>query len=118
MTADSEQHNRRMAYLHEAGHAVVAIQRGLIVRTLTSDGEGGYCKADLSDKANDRLQQIYAEARAGKIQGPEFAERAIEAFFDKLVTMVGGIAGESLMLGRPIYSTRRAADDLSTFSGI
>ncbi len=39
MVESSEPDLRRTAYLHEAGHAVVAIEHGLVVRELQCDGE-------------------------------------------------------------------------------
>ncbi|KIX36909.1 hypothetical protein SZ28_20100 [Burkholderia pseudomallei] len=45
-------------------------------------------------------------------------EQVLGANIVTLTTMLGGIAGESLELGQPIFSTRRAADDFSSFFGL
>jgi hypothetical protein len=57
MTTTSEPDIRRLAYLHEAGHAVVALELGLQVVELVCDGEDGHCDAELGPQANAALMQ-------------------------------------------------------------
>lgn len=107
----------RQAYLHESGHAIVALQHRMIVQEVVCDGCHGHCKADLSSAADAELTKFYSEATAGTIMGVAGLKHAVDVYFDKLATLMGGLAGESLLLGRGIYSTRRAADDFAAFFG-
>lgn len=106
---------RRNAFLHEAGHAVVAHELGLIVREVRCDGEEGHCHADFSQIDNDLLEQTHR--RNLPIATGEALQEVIGAFAKKLCTMMGGIAGESLEAGRAVIATRRASDDFAAFFG-
>jgi hypothetical protein len=108
---------RRAAYLHEAGHGVVAIDHGLVVDKVACHGQIGFCHADLSADANAQLDQLLIDGQSGKIASRPLLVQAIDLYFGRLATLLGGVAGESLILGRPIYSTRRASDDLTSFFG-
>jgi hypothetical protein len=111
----SEADVRRNCYLHEAGHAIVALELGLVVSEIHCDGQIGYCKADPSTAdqaaANAVLQLHQPVDTAAAL------EHVLDAYFGYLTTLLGGIAGESLELGLPIFATRRAADDFSSFFG-
>lgn len=106
---------RRNAFLHEAGHAVVAHELGLIVREVRCDGEEGHCRADYSQVENDLLEQTHR--RNLPIATGAALQEVIGAFAKKLCTMMGGIAGESLEAGRAVIATRRASDDFAAFFG-
>jgi hypothetical protein len=111
----SPQEVRRNAFLHEAGHAVVALELGLLVREVACDGELGHCRADLSPTDQAAVEAVLL--RHKPIATADALQQVVDAYFGKLGTLLGGIAGESLELGVPIFSTRRAADDFSTFFG-
>lgn len=106
---------RRNAYLHEAGHAIVALELGLVVQEVQCDGESGHCRAELSSADSARLAHVYKTNHP--IGTGAALQPVLDAYFGKLGTLLGGIAGESLELGQAIFSTRRAADDFSTFFG-
>ena len=105
----------RTAYLHEAGHAIVAITCGLDVRQITCDGETGFCEAELSHEANKKLHEILKNNP--KITSTETLKQIVNANIGKLTTLLGGIAGESLESNMPISCMRRSSDDLSKFFG-
>jgi hypothetical protein len=108
---------KRQAYLHESGHAIVAVEHKMIVHEIICDGSTGFCRADLSATAEADFNKFYLDAKAGTITKEARLKNAIGVFFDKLCSFMGGVAGESLLLGRGIYSTRRASDDCSAFFG-
>jgi hypothetical protein len=117
MTATSEPDIQRSAYLHEAGHAVVALELDLRVVELVCDGESGHCHAELRPQANAILMQAAKANCDATLASVETLRQVLEAYFPKLACGMGGIAGESLEVGRPIYSTRRASDDFPNFFG-
>lgn len=106
---------RRNAYLHESGHSIVALELGLLVSEIHCDGQTGHCKADqtLTDQVNVEAAVHRHLSNATIVT----FQQVVNAYFGRLATMLGGIAGESLDLGRPIFSTRRAADDFTMFFG-
>lgn len=108
---------KRQAYLHEAGHTIVARNLELVVNNVMCNGEIGYCDATLSSKANARLNQLIQSTSGGSIKSVDALDQVVDAYFPKLITLLGGIAGESLVFGKPIYTTRRASDDLTSFFG-
>ncbi|MGO4307447.1 hypothetical protein [Cupriavidus sp. RAF12] len=105
---------QRNAYLHEAGHAIVALELGLVVHSVVCDGYEGFCDAEQSQACQAAIQAMYQQP----ITTTAALKKILDAYFPKLATLLGGIAGESLELGRPIFSTRRAADDFSSFFGV
>jgi len=114
---DSEQLDTRRLYLHEAGHAVVGIELGCVISEVVCNGETGYCSADLSPDAGTKLTEAVKLNLDSHLASLATLEQVVAAYFPRFVSIVGGLAGESLVPGRPIYSTRRAADDLSNFYG-
>jgi hypothetical protein len=106
---------RRAVYLHEAGHVVVALDRGLIVRSAQCDSEKGGVATEIPPdviQATKDLQQRFA----GKLLTAEdFAAKGIDLYKPSLICELGGLAGESLEYGRAIVSTTRASDDLASF---
>jgi hypothetical protein len=113
----TEPDNRRLAYLHEAGHAVVAMELDLQVVEVVCDGETGHCHAELRRDAHTALMQAASANCDGKLASVETFRQVVEAYFPRLACGMGGIACENLELGRPIYSTRRASDDFPEFFG-
>jgi len=117
MTIRAEPDTRRLAYLHEAGHAVVALELDLQVVEVVCDGECGHCHADLKPDAHAALTQVARANCDARLASVETFRQTVEAYFPKLACGMGGIAGESLELGWPICSTRRASDDFPNFFG-
>jgi len=111
----SPQDVRRNAFLHEAGHAVVAHELGLIVHEVVCDGDAGHCRADLSEADNANLEKVLKGNHP--ISTVNALHQVLDAYFKKLCTLMGGIAGESLELGQAVFSTRRASDDFASFFG-
>lgn len=106
---------KRAAFLHEAGHAVVAHELGLIVHEVVCDGVTGHCRADLSAADNAHLEQVHKGNHP--ISTVNALRQVLDAYFKKLCTLMGGIAGESLEPGQAVFSTRRASDDFASFFG-
>lgn len=113
MHACTEPDIKRTAYLHEAGHVIVALAHNLIFKQVVCDGEVGHCDARYPDDICQELEKKYGQQPITTMLLRSYASD----HFGVLSTLVGGIAGESVVLGRPIYSTRRASDDLSSFFG-
>jgi hypothetical protein len=105
MTATLEPVNRRLAYLHEAGHAVVALELDLQVVEVVCDGESGHCQAELRPPAEAALMRAAKANCDGALASVETFRQVVEAYLPKLACGMGGIAGESLELGRPICAT-------------
>jgi hypothetical protein len=55
MTIRAEPDIRRLTYLHEAGHAVVALELDLQVGEVACDDQCGHCHADLKPDAHAAL---------------------------------------------------------------
>jgi len=93
-----EEIQRNAVYLHEAGHAVVAVEMGEDFISVHCDGQHGYA------------------VPAKKTSQPSVVD--FMAYWGSFVTRMGGIAGESLELGRGHDTVFRAGDDISTFYGL
>ena len=107
MSDSNEPDIERTAYLHEAGHAIVAIEGGLIVNKAVCDGAVCFCDGQLSADATDKLRRLMP---AEGVKSVEEFRAVVVAYFAELVTSLGGIAGESLVLGRPIYLSCSESD--------
>lgn len=106
----------RASYLHEAGHAVVAVELGMVVRAVVCDGETGHVEADWSDTTKSAVFSLFRARDAGQIDGERLLRQGIETNRAQLAVFMGGLAGESLShAGRPITSVARAADDSTAF---
>jgi hypothetical protein len=103
MTTTNEPDIRRLAYLHEAGHAVVALELDLQVVEVVCDGESGHRNAVLRPDAHAAFMQAAKANCDGTLASAETFRQVVEAYFPRLACGMGGIAGESLELGRPIY---------------
>jgi len=106
----------RALYLHEAGHAVVAFEAGMVVRSVRCDGQTNHVDAGLSEANRSAIDVVVADARAGKLTAEQFLLKGIAANRPQLTAWMGGMAGESLTKdARPLLSSRRGADDITMF---
>lgn len=106
---------QRLCRLHEAGHAIVAVDYGLTIGKVFCDGAVGDCEIDLTTEA--RNESDYWHTIHRKAPSVTTFEHIVDVSFPWLVGLMGGIAGESLMHGRAVLTTRRASDDLVSFYG-
>lgn len=103
------------AYLHEAGHAIVALEIGMEVRSVRCDSLASYTDAKSVD-ADNAVASVFAERDAGRLDGEALLHRGAIVSHPRLVVMMGGIAADSLVKDtEPIVYVRRAGDDLATF---
>jgi hypothetical protein len=114
---DEAEIQREAVYLHEAGHAVVALNFGFTVNTVTCDGVVGAVDKEPDPAAMSRTQDALARRGAGELDAAQYCEVCFNASWPELLVNLGGIAGESLESGRVISGVRRSADDLATFFG-
>jgi len=105
----------RQCRLHEAGHAIVAVDLGLTVRSVFCDGAEGACESELSVDSQNESRHWREIHR--KFPCLDTVEQIVGTDFGWLASVLGGIAGESLILGRPAQTLRRASDDLGNFYG-
>jgi hypothetical protein len=72
---------------------------------LLSDGEIGHCHADFQAEEGAALLLAAKVNSDRSLASVQTFQKVVDAYFPRLVCTRGGIAGESLELGRPIYST-------------
>jgi len=105
----------RLCRLHEAGHAIVALEYGLTIKSVVCDGTGGHCQSELPVAAQE--DSNYWGEIHHKAPCVDSFEHVVAVNFPWLASLLGGIAAENLMLGSPLSSLRRASDDLGSFYG-
>ena len=106
----------RACYLHEAGHAIVAIHYGQIVNEVKCDGAEGHVDREDPPILLQRKAALESAFKNRQTSPEQLLKLALSVWEGDLVTLLAGLAGESLELGRPLTSICRGADDLaSTF---
>lgn len=85
---------QRNPCLHEAGHAIGALELGLVVSTIHCDGQTGYCQADQT--LGDRAALDALVKRHQPITTDVVLQQVVDANFGRLATILCEIAGESL----------------------
>lgn len=106
---------RRAIYLHEAGHVLVGFGCGYHIKRVWSDGRDGFTEAVEPMGLPKKLEPIRQSLNEGNITPSQHAELAFSVYESDLVYTVGGIAGESIELGRTTSLLRRSSDDIASF---
>lgn len=109
---------RRWAFIHEAGHAVVAFELGLTVESVECNGEEGGCRLGFKERAAAKLDQLDHLRRANGIDAHAYAQRALAIFEPWLAALLGGMIAEGSFGADAATATRRGGADLPDFFGI
>lgn len=98
-TAAVPSDEKRSAFLHEAGHAVVALEHGLIIEQVMCDGETGFCHADLPAENYTKLQQLLHDGQTGQVTPLHVLTEGAQLYFGRFATLVGELRERALSLG-------------------
>ena len=111
---NERERERRASYLHEAGHTVMALHNGQIIDEVFCDGQTAYLNrreapAQLASKL--ALQPMFKDPN---ISLDVLFKSFMDVYRGPFAVMLGGLAGESLELGRALTGLVRGSDDLTS----
>jgi hypothetical protein len=109
---------KRAVYLHEAGHAVMAILTGKFITSVFCDGKAGQVEAT-NEPADDQNKSLAIStfSAATKEERLSLLPNCLSVYESEFLNLLGGLAGESLEPGRAVSSILRGAEDLTFVHG-